>query len=139
MPSPTIHPSTATGRNGYPIIFDAIESRDIDKVRALIHAGINLEARGFAGGTPALKAARIDAWDICLLLLESGADPSVADRTGSTIVYRAFNSRVAPESRLGQDLLAVRSLIKARGLSQLVLPPSEVMKLQAEGKWPTPK
>lgn len=124
------------GPDGHPIIFTEIERRDPGRVQALIDAGADIEAKGFASGTPILLAAVSANWRIAELLLAAGADPLIADTTGMTVMWLAAHSRLRPETEEGQALDRVRQVLNDRGIIGLVFPPRDVAKMKAEGQWP---
>lgn len=127
----------ALNKEGSPIIFDAIEKRgDLTQVKRLLAAGADIEKQGFGNQTPALRAASARQWDICLYLLEQGADPTVADDAGLTIPYIAFNATTLPTSYQGQYLAKVKEYLSRRNLDVLNIPPKRVRELQAAGAWP---
>jgi ankyrin repeat protein len=127
----------ALNKAGDPIIFDAIENTDLEKVRHLIEAGADIEKQGFGNQTPALVAASANQWDICLYLLNQGADPTVADHSGITIPYLAFNSKTLPTSYQGQYLAIVKDYLIKRNLDALNIPPKQVRELKAVNAWPS--
>jgi len=129
----------APGRGGHPQIFEAIEDRDRERVAGLIASGANIEARGYAQGTPILKAALTHNWAMAEMLLEAGADPMVPDEFGITLPAVAARSRLKPESDEGQALARVRAILADRGLIGLVFPPDQVRAMMAEGRWPPPR
>lgn len=129
----------AVGTDGYPIIFQVIASRDLNSVKRLVDAGADIEARGFTNATPVLMAAISRSWHICRFFLEHGADPTAVTTSGFTLPYLAANTTVAPESKPGRDLAAVRAIITTRGLDYLALPPREVKKLVSAKRWPPPR
>lgn len=121
---------------GDPIIFDAIENTDLERVKRLVEAGADIDKQGFGEQTPALVAASTSQWDICLYILEQGADATVADDTGITVPYLAFNANILPTSYQGPYLAKVREFLAQRNLSALNIPPKRVRQLQSSGAWP---
>lgn len=119
-----------------PIIFDAIENTDLVQVQRLVAAGADIEKQGFGDQTPALVAASASQWDICLYLLEQGADATVADDSGLTIAYLAFNSNILPNSYQGGYLAKTKEFLIQRHLDALNIPPQRVRELQSAGAWP---
>jgi tetratricopeptide (TPR) repeat protein len=71
-------------------LFEAIDGNDIQTVRILIKAGVNVNVRTPAsdGWTPLLEAVR-GSEEIVDLLLRSGADPNIASFRGYTPLMRA--------------------------------------------------
>ena len=97
-------------------LHEAVMSYDLGAVRAALAAGAPIDAKGFAGASPALIAAQISAWDICLYLLKAGADANARDETGDTIAKALAQSRVAPGTTHHEAMQAVAKLLKQRGL-----------------------
>ena len=137
MAAQQVRDPNALDKAGNPIIFDAIENTDMEKVKHLIEAGADIEKQGFGNQTPALVAASANQWDICLYLLNQGADPAVADHSGITIPYLAFNSKTSPASYQGQYLAIVKDYLIKRNLNALNLPPQRVRELKAVHAWPS--
>ncbi|MDD7973237.1 ankyrin repeat domain-containing protein [Roseinatronobacter alkalisoli] len=135
MPDKIENPD-ASGPDGHPQIFTAFERMEIRKVQDLIAAGANLNARGNAQGTPLLIAAKGENWQTVEVLLHAGAEPLAADVTGFTVLWVAATSRIRPETKGGQALNRVRQILNDRGIIRIVLPPREVERLLAEGRWP---
>ncbi len=125
------------GPDGHPIIFTVIEmADDTVRVRELIEAGADIEARGYGQGTPILMAAIGEKWRVVEVLLEAGADPMIPDEFGFTVTYMAATSRLRPESVNGQALDRVREVLEERGIIEIVVPPREVEQMMEEGSWP---
>lgn len=137
MATQQVRDPNALNKAGDPIIFDAIENADMEKVKLLIEAGADIEKQGFGNQTPALRAASANQWDICLYLLNQGADPTVADHSGITIPYLAFNSRTLPTSYQGQYLANAQDYLVKRNLDALNVPPKRVRELKAVNAWPS--
>jgi ankyrin repeat protein len=106
----------AVTKAGDPIIFDEIDRTDLAQVKRLVEAGADIERQGFGNQTPALRAASARQWDICLYLLNLGANATVADQ--------------------GQYLAKVKDFLIQRNLDALNIPPKRVRELQSAGDWP---
>ena len=124
------------GPDGHPIIFTEMERMNLPKVRRLIKAGADIEAKGYAQGTPILLAAVSENWLAVEILLEAGADPMVTDQFGMTVTWLAATSRLLPESEQGQALDRVRHVLNERGIIGIVVDPREVTTMHEEGRWP---
>lgn len=132
-----VNDPNAINKAGDPIIFEAIDRVDLARVQRLVEAGADIEKQGFGDQTPALRAASARQWDICLYLLNQGADPTVADDVGLTIPYIAFNIKtVWPMSNQEQHWAAIKEYLIKRNLDVLNIPPKRVRELQAAGAWP---
>lgn len=127
----------ALGPDGHPLIFDVVERRDVRALQDLIAENVDLEAHGFAQGTPLLIAAMGESWQIVDLLLQAGANPLAADEMGFTMPWVAATSRIRPETEGGRALARVRQILKERGMSDVVFPPRKVKELLSQGHWPT--
>ena len=126
----------ALNKAGAPVIFDAMEKADLAQVKRLVEAGADIEKQGFGDQTPALVAASARQWDICLYLLDKGADPTVADHSGLTIPYLAFNANTMPSSYQGRYLEDIKDFLVNRHLDALNIVPKRVRELKATGAWP---
>lgn len=133
---PSDNDPNAPGPDGHPQIFTFVERGEFEKVQELIRAGANLEARGYAQGTPLLIAAMGENWRMVELLLQAGAEPLAADEMGFTVPWVAATSRIRPETEGGQALDRVRKILNDRGIIGIVVQPREVEQMLAEGRWP---
>lgn len=70
-------------------LFEAVRSRDVAKVRALLEEGAAVDEAGPGGRTPLIEAAA--AGDVALveLLLEAGAEPSLQDGERESAILKA--------------------------------------------------
>src|SRR5690625_3878523 len=57
-------------------------SRRPDNVLVLIEFGADIDHRDNAGQTPLIKATNATMFELALLLLRQGADPTIKDRLG---------------------------------------------------------
>ena len=69
----------ARDKNNNTILHHTIESRDRDKIEALVSRGANIEMRNADGYTPLMLAADIGESDIVKELIKSGADVHATD------------------------------------------------------------
>ncbi len=83
-----------------------------------------------------LLAASAAQWEICLYLLNRGADASISDFNGLTIPYLAFNARILPTSCQGRYLADVKEYLIKHNLDVLNIEPGRVRELKAAGTWP---
>lgn len=69
-----------------PLIYRAIMSRRLDNVSILLDAGAKINHRDKSNATPLMQAITSRQFEIALLLLRSGADPTLEANTGSSVV-----------------------------------------------------
>lgn len=126
----------AKGADGLPLIFTLIEQEDQAAVEALLDAGADLEAKGFAQGTPLLKAAFLDLWPMVGMLIQRGANVMAADMRGVTLPWATTQAKVGRGTPAEASLNAVRKYLNDRGLLERIYQPAEVRGLLQQGKWP---
>jgi quinoprotein dehydrogenase-associated probable ABC transporter substrate-binding protein len=89
-------------------LINAVISRDPDRVKLVIAAGGNVNARDTNGFSPLDTAARNRAPSIIELLIASGADPNTADHDGFFPLLHAINRNHVPSiealAKNGADL-----------------------------------
>lgn len=124
------------GPDGLPIIHWWVEREELEKIQAYLDADGDIEAPGFQGATPLLKAAVADNWPVALWLIERGAFVGAVDRAGMTMPYLAATSRVPKETERGQALEKVRQLMNDQGMLGQYYEPADVKKRIKEGNWP---
>lgn len=114
---------TVLPRGGWTPIMYAARQDAKDAIRSLVTAHADLNAIDPDGST-ALTLAIINAhYDTAALLLESGADPNVADSRGMTPLYAAVDmhtldetpGRPAPAKTDGLDSLGMMERLLAKG------------------------
>ncbi len=92
-----------TARNGTPIVFEAINAYSRDPLKLLIAAGVDLNAIDRSDSflcTPLQMAAILNQYDIVYMLLEAGADYTLTNGNGSTMMKYLQNSRVSKDFKL---------------------------------------
>jgi len=124
------------GPDGLPIIHWWVEREEFDKIEAYLEAGGDIEAPGFQGSTPLLKAAVADSWPMALFLIEHGAFVGAVDRAGMTLPWLAATSRVKEGNPDYEALEKVRALLNERGMLGQYYEPNDVKKRIEEGRWP---
>eukprot|EP01098_Paradermamoeba_levis_P012556 TRINITY_DN5522_c0_g1_i1.p1 TRINITY_DN5522_c0_g1~~TRINITY_DN5522_c0_g1_i1.p1 ORF type:complete len:339 (+),score=-38.31 TRINITY_DN5522_c0_g1_i1:120-1136(+) len=83
----------ALGEHKVPILFEAVRSggeESLEKVKLLLDRGANVNAIGTYDQTtqdysPLLLASSFSNWDICMVLIEKGANLSYESPNGSTV------------------------------------------------------
>ncbi len=100
-----------------PPLFEAIDSNDVGRIKKLLAAREDIDGRNQFQETPALKAAIVDRWIICLLLLQRGASVHAISDNRITIAYALGFSVLKPESDEGKARAQVLELLKQAGVS----------------------
>jgi uncharacterized protein len=103
--------------DGETPLFSAIIPGNKHNIELLISKGANLNFQNPNGVTPMMKAANINAFDIVYDLLIKGADPTLKDNTGNTIVWSIKNNRISPESEGYKWREKVVELLKEKGMT----------------------
>jgi ankyrin repeat protein len=106
--------------NGVFPLFTAVTSRSIEKVKALIAAGVDVNRNTNNTGVTSLHQAVYQTTllnpdmpspqvsrEIALLLLDHGADPNTTDEEGATPLGEVENSFANKDGELKRRLLAV--------------------------------
>ncbi|MBI5773159.1 MAG: ankyrin repeat domain-containing protein [Verrucomicrobia bacterium] len=97
----------------------SIRPEQLNNLKILIAAGAKLNIRNENGYTPLIFAAMNNRYDMAFALLEAGADPSIKDKHGHTIVYDINRSgpRLDPKYWGYPWFLKVIDVLKAKGLN----------------------
>lgn len=104
-----------------PLLYRAIMSRRPENVLLLLEFGANINHQDNAGQTPLIKATNAAMFEIALLLLRQGADPTIEDQLGdgpADIVMQYGNRGVDHRTN---DVAAFDEFVnelKSRGLLQ---------------------
>ena len=81
---------------GDPRLIDAVRARNVERVRALVKEGVDVNARQADGATALHWAAHLDDPGLVSALIAAGAKADAADDTGVTPLYLAcLNRQVA--------------------------------------------
>lgn len=108
-----------------PLLYRAIMSRRPDNVRLLLEFGADVNHRDNAGKTPLIEAVTARMFEMALLLLRSGADPTIENQWGNTpadLVMQFGNRGI---DRRTNDLAAFDEFVnelRDRGLLQGEVP-----------------
>lgn len=87
------------GKDGKPVIFDAITLGRIANVKLLINAGADVNRQdSFSGETPLHATGYSRKYEIAYILLEAGADPRINDKAGKNGLLRAIEKTQRPGS-----------------------------------------
>jgi len=95
-----------------PVLYRAIMSRRPDNVLLLLEFGADIDYRDNAGKTPLIQATTARMFEIALLLLKEGADPTIKNRWGNgpaDLVMQYGNRGV---DRRTNDLAAFDEFVK---------------------------
>jgi hypothetical protein len=98
-------------------LFCAVGNKNIQNIKLLHSAGANLNVQDYHLQTPMKYAADLNWWDIVYALLELGADPSIENNSGHTIVYNIESYRVDPQNELSAYRSRVVEVLRARGVT----------------------
>ncbi len=72
-------------------VHHAAEVEGIENMQMLLEAGANVNSRTETGSTPLSRAVAYRNMTMALYLLEEGADPTIANNNGATVVYPLLN------------------------------------------------
>lgn len=90
----SVHPGSVS----YSDLVKAIKQRDVQAVRVMIEAGIDVNQPDGGGVTPLIVAVRhVSEFDIIRLLVENGARVAVKDNTGRAVIDRIVIPPEPPE------------------------------------------
>jgi ankyrin repeat protein len=96
-------PNWTDPQNGRPIIFSTINPYYREPIKLLIAAGsdLNIRDKGFPfHNTPLHTAASLNQYDIVYMLLKAGADYTLTNSNGRTMVEYLQNPRVSKDFKL---------------------------------------
>lgn len=80
--------------DGFPAMVIAADKRNRELINFLLEQGVKVDATTEQRGETALmRRAEVGDFETIALLLESGADPSLQDKSGLTALMRAARSR----------------------------------------------
>ncbi len=86
-------------QGGLTALHFAIRQGSVESAKALLAAGADINGRTPSDGTTPLLMATINGqFDLAMLLLEQGADPTLASDAGATPLFAAINIQWAPRS-----------------------------------------
>lgn len=113
------------GRDGDPLIFDAIGTYDLAPVRLLVEHGADLNSRGVGDFTPVTAAAGHNQFPIVRYLLERGADWRL-EGGGGTLAFLVQDHTVDPQfTELADAQRWVRGFLETHGVRFPVPDPAE--------------
>lgn len=128
-------PDRVAGAGGRPLD-DAILLGSMGAVRLLVDHGARLDDRDSLGATPLQSALDAHRFAIAEYLLQKGADPWAADRSGGTLGWAVSRPALAQsaEDTAAHARLAAR--LDALGWPRPAPSPAQVRALAAAGRWP---
>jgi hypothetical protein len=83
---------SASGDDSGALLWDALNARDLPRLRELIAAGVQLEATDAQGRTPLMLATLRGQTDAVAALLQGGANPNAVDQAGHTPLATAMRT-----------------------------------------------
>ena len=91
------------GIGGFTALLHAAREGHVETARALVAAGAPVDQVSGGDHTSPMLIATINGhFDLALVLLESGADPTLASDAGTTPLYASLNVHWAPKARYPQ-------------------------------------
>src|SRR5689334_11914392 len=120
--SASLHAATpAADADGTTPLHWAVYNGDTERVRQLIKAGTDVNARNDYGATPLTEAAENGNADIIGQLLKAGADPESSNEDGQTaLMILARTSNIAAAELLLKHRAKVNAVEKWRGQTALM-------------------
>jgi ankyrin repeat protein len=97
-------------------IFCAARDETVGNIRTLVAAGANLDYQEFHEETALVYAAGLNEWSAVYALLEGGADYTIKDGAGTTIVYNLEKYRLSKKSGGYQWREKVIEFLRERGV-----------------------
>lgn len=79
------NPNAPDSLMGRTILFTAIDNKRSENIKILAKNGADLNRADKSGSTPMMSCVTGDKYDLALLLLSLGADPSIKDRQGKHV------------------------------------------------------
>jgi ankyrin repeat protein len=102
-------------------LFEAVESKSIEKVRAQLAAGANLDGSTAKGLTPLMRALQLNEPEIAALLLEKGASVAPRDQDGWGALAYALYYKQAQIARIILDKGAEINVADHEGWTPLMM------------------
>jgi ankyrin repeat protein len=101
---------------GFTPIYASMEARRTLNAKRLINAGANLDYQDREGITPLIFAAMCNEYDVAYEMLKHGADPTIENKWGNTIVYfiKRSEGRTTPDASAWRDKVA--ALLRDKGI-----------------------
>jgi hypothetical protein len=87
-----------------------------ENAKLLIASGANLNWQDRDGDTPLILAATVNQYELVVLMLQAGADPTLTDRFGATLLTRMNQGRTRMDSPQGQWKLKAYALLATKGI-----------------------
>lgn len=112
---------------GKSIVFEAVDTGDVELVRALAEAGADVKTANSYEVPPLAEAARTGNLEMCQVLLKAGADPNAAP-AGFPLLYGPVNENhlavvrllLASGAKLGEHKQALIEAAKEPGMRALL-------------------
>jgi uncharacterized protein len=97
-------------------ILDSIFSSRTENAKLLISAGANLNWQDRNGATPLMAAAMLGQYDLVYEMLDAGADPTLTNKWGYSILYdinHMYTGRAGPQAQWRQKVI---DRLRAKGI-----------------------
>lgn len=102
-PRPLSYAELVGSHGGLTALLHAAREGNVEAVLALLEGGAAIDRVGAGDGTSPLLIATINGhFDLARILLERGADPTLASDAGATPLFAALNLQWAPDSEYPQ-------------------------------------
>ena len=95
-----------------PVIYSSIMARRTENILLLLEFGADINHRDHSGTTPISKAVNANAFEIAVLLLRKGADPTVEDQWGYDAADTVMQFGIGGIDRRTNDLAAYREFVR---------------------------
>ena len=111
------NPNLVNPNTSETVIFESIRRSLLKQVQLLIAAHADLNCRDRNGATPVLAAASAGQCKLVHAMLAAGADPTVKDDAGHTVLYYVMRNEAEPGSDESGWRTKVIALLQAKGVT----------------------
>jgi len=110
-------PNYVNPKNGFSLLHEAINSFRLRNVELLAEHGANLDVQDLNGYPPTIFAADVNQYHIVYYLFQHGADYSIKDHFGKTIVWSIETGGIDPNSEAYQWRSKVVQFLRNHGVT----------------------